>query len=75
MPFVYFHRGDGQHFHRDRDGRYVVDERQVQVEAKKMLAKYLVESATTTDTIGLSVEAQDLSGRTIFQASVIGTTW
>jgi len=27
MPFVYFHRSDGQHFHRDKEGRYVVDER------------------------------------------------
>jgi hypothetical protein len=40
-PFVYFHRSDGQHFHRDNDGRYVVDARQVQVEAKRTLARYL----------------------------------
>jgi hypothetical protein len=75
MPFVYFHRSDGRCYYFDRLGRYMTSEHQAQIEAKQILARSLIESSSTSDTLGLSVEAQDLSGRTIFQASIIAAVW
>jgi hypothetical protein len=53
----------------------MTSEHQAQIEAKQILARSLIESSSTSDTLGLSVEAQDLSGRTIFQASIIAAVW
>jgi hypothetical protein len=75
MPFVYFHRSDGKHVHHDENGRYMISDKQVQAETKRILARYLVEGDITSETIGLSIEARDLSGRTLFQVSVVGSTW
>ncbi|WP_075293198.1 DUF6894 family protein [Pararhizobium arenae] len=75
MPFVYFHRSDGYCYHHDRIGRYVASESQVLEEAKQILVKDLIACPTTSDTFGLSVKAQDISGRTIFQVSVIAAVW
>jgi hypothetical protein len=75
MPFVYLHRSDGKRFHKDRAGRYFLNECQVRNEAKRILAATLLETEMTGDTLGLSVEAHDLSGRTIFQVSVVASVW
>ncbi|WP_075292867.1 DUF6894 family protein [Pararhizobium arenae] len=75
MPFVYFHLCDGQLFFPDRFGKFVANESGVQTEAKKILARRLMQSPATSETFGLSVEAQDLSGRILFQVSVVGATW
>jgi hypothetical protein len=75
MPFVYLHRSDGKRFHKDRAGRYFLNECQVRDEAKRILAATLLETEMTSDTLGLSVEARDLSGRTIFQVSVVASVW
>ncbi|WP_438750035.1 DUF6894 family protein [Pararhizobium sp. O133] len=75
MPFVYFHRSDGRRYYLDRQGRYVACGDLARREAKQILARHLIESATTSTTLGLDVEAQDLSGRTIFQACVIAAVW
>jgi hypothetical protein len=75
MPFAYFHRSDGKAQHCDRQGRYVKDVEQAQAEAKRILARELMQSEPTIDTSGLSVAVQDLSGRTLFMISAIATTW
>jgi hypothetical protein len=75
MPFVYFHRSDGKAYHRDRQGRYVKDIEQAKAEAKRILARELMQAEPTIDTSGLSVAVQDLSGRTVFLISAIATTW
>jgi hypothetical protein len=75
MPFVYLHRSDGKRFHKDGVGRYFLNECQVRNEAKRILAATLLETEMTRDTLGLSIEARDLSGRTIFQVSVVASVW
>ncbi|WP_075293317.1 DUF6894 family protein [Pararhizobium arenae] len=75
MPFVYFHRSDGQCYYRDRIGRFVASESEVQDEAKQILANDLIACPTTSDTLGLRVEAKDISGRTMFQISVVAAVW
>ncbi|WP_426240307.1 DUF6894 family protein [Pararhizobium sp. DWP1-1-3] len=75
MPFVYLHRSDGKRFFNDPKGRYFVDHKQVQEEAKRVLAMCLLEAEVIGDTMGMSVEAKDLSGRTLFQVTVVASTW
>jgi hypothetical protein len=75
MPFVYFHRSDGTRFLNDPKGRYFADEKTVQDEAKRIVAQCLLETEIVSDTMGMSVEAKDLSGRTLFQVSVIASAW
>ncbi|WP_426131305.1 DUF6894 family protein [Pararhizobium sp. PWRC1-1] len=75
MPFVYFHWSDGKRYYFDRRGQYVASDALVQNEAKRILARHLIESEASSSTMGLSVEARDITGRTIFQASVIAAVW
>jgi hypothetical protein len=75
MPFVYLHRSDGKRSLNDPKGRYFIDQREVQYEAKRLLVQCLLETEVIDDIIGMSVEARDLSGKTLFQVSVTASTW
>lgn len=75
MPYVYFNRSDGKLFLRDLAGTYLPSEARVQAEAKRILAEALLQSDRTQETMGLSVEARDLSGKTLFQISAVACKW
>lgn len=75
MPYVYFNRSDGKSFRRDIVGTYLPSDTRVQAEAKRILAHALLESDGTQETMGLSVEARDLSGKTLFQISAVACKW
>jgi hypothetical protein len=70
-----FHRSDGKSFRRDIVGTYLPSDTRVLAEAKRILAQALLQSDGTQDTMGLSVEARDLSGKTLFQISAVGCKW
>jgi hypothetical protein len=75
VPFVYFHKSDGTCICKDFTGRYFVDHTQVQQEAKRLLVSALLETDVTGETMGVGIEARDLSGRTVFQISVVASVW
>ncbi|MCV9967794.1 DUF2634 domain-containing protein [Pararhizobium sp. BT-229] len=75
MPYLYFNRSDGKSFRRDLIGTYLHSEARVQAEAKRILAEALLQSDGTLETTGLSVEARDLSGKTLFQISAVACKW
>jgi hypothetical protein len=75
MPFVYFNRCDGKSFRRDLVGAYFPSDTRVHAEAKRILAEALLQSEGMQETMGLSVEARDLSGKTLFQISAVGCKW